>query len=145
MFLTKPDAFIPLLVDTQHDKKLVNKQLTKMWNEALLIEKREHIRQIILGMKKEIEGKTPPLEDILDPAVNDSFEVQEVHTGNQADTGQMDAGEKQEHKNMSYSRQPHPESTPAEEGEGKCRSSEQGEQETNEGEQTANEEAEKSL
>ncbi|KAK9247597.1 hypothetical protein V1506DRAFT_531627 [Lipomyces tetrasporus] len=55
-FLSKPDAFLPLLVDTQNNKKLVEQQLNRLWEIDQLGSKRERMQKVILDLKKESAG-----------------------------------------------------------------------------------------
>ncbi|KAK9370131.1 hypothetical protein V1509DRAFT_618611 [Lipomyces kononenkoae] len=55
-FLSKPEALLPLLVDTQNKKKLVEQQLDRLWEIEKLSSKREHMQNVILELKKEMQA-----------------------------------------------------------------------------------------
>ncbi|KAK9321721.1 hypothetical protein V1517DRAFT_261807, partial [Lipomyces orientalis] len=55
-FLSKPEAFLPLLVDTQNSKKAVEQQLNRLWEIDQLGSKREHMQKVILELKKEVHS-----------------------------------------------------------------------------------------
>ncbi|KAK9455364.1 hypothetical protein V1511DRAFT_500245 [Dipodascopsis uninucleata] len=57
-FLEKPEAFLPLLVDGQNDKKLVMEQLDKLWNTDKLHEKRLYMQKLIIDLKREAESRS---------------------------------------------------------------------------------------
>ncbi|ODQ75591.1 hypothetical protein LIPSTDRAFT_42690, partial [Lipomyces starkeyi NRRL Y-11557] len=52
-FLSKPEAFLPLLVDTHNNKKTIEQQLNRLWEIEKLGSKREHMQNVILELKKE--------------------------------------------------------------------------------------------
>ncbi|KAK9449243.1 uncharacterized protein V1518DRAFT_287153 [Limtongia smithiae] len=67
VFLSKPDAFLPLLVDSAHKKDNVERQLDKLYDVEKLGAKREYMQKLILDLKEtmvdELETKTAVAKD----------------------------------------------------------------------------------
>ncbi|KAK9386955.1 hypothetical protein V1515DRAFT_91794 [Lipomyces mesembrius] len=55
-FLAKPEAFLPLLVDMHNNKKRIEQQLNKLWEIEKLGSKREHMQNVILELKEEMQA-----------------------------------------------------------------------------------------
>lgn len=71
MFLSKPEAFLNLWVDTANLKKDVERQLLKLYDVEKLGNKREYMQRLILRLRREVTGvgksPTPELKADAEP------------------------------------------------------------------------------
>ncbi|KAK9240112.1 hypothetical protein V1525DRAFT_337517, partial [Lipomyces kononenkoae] len=90
-FLSKPEALVPLLVDTQNKKKVVEQQLDRLWETDKLSSKREYMQNVILELKKEMQAsgqdKIEPLP-MSDTGIEE-FDGPQVYESIQAETSEV--------------------------------------------------------
>ncbi|KAK7204361.1 hypothetical protein BZA70DRAFT_280573 [Myxozyma melibiosi] len=103
-FLSKPDAFLQLWVDSVNPKKTVESQLLKLFDVNKLNNKREYIQRLILRLRREVTGvgtspSPEPTEAEKSAAKGEVEEVKEIERSGDAEeskSGKEDSREIEE-------------------------------------------------